>query len=233
MTIFVRPAIERGYANHGWLDTHHTFSFAHYHNPANMGYRTLRVINDDVIQPQSGFDTHGHRDMEIVTYMVSGMLTHQDSTGGKGALQRGDVQTMSAGMGIRHSEWNTSASNACRLLQIWIRPERAGLPRSYQQRRFPDEVKRDQLRLIAAPGGANGALPIQQDALIFASILTAGKSVAHPLMLGRGAWIQVVDGRISINGQTLVTGDGALIELADAIDIHADIDSEFLLFDLS
>jgi len=232
MTINVRPGNERGHANHGWLDSYHTFSFAHYHDPAHMGYRTLRVINDDIIQPQSGFDTHGHRDMEIVTYVVSGMLTHQDSTGGKGTLQRGDVQSMSAGTGIRHSEWNASETEACRLLQIWILPERPDLPRSYQQRQFAEAEKRDQLRLIAAPGGLDGALPIQQDALIYASILGAGKTVTHSPKPGRGTWVQVVDGQISVNGQSLVAGDGASIELAESIVIQAKGDSDFLLFDL-
>jgi redox-sensitive bicupin YhaK (pirin superfamily) len=232
MTISLRPSEARGRANFGWLDSRHTFSFGHYHDPAHMGFRDLRVINDDVISGGGGFPTHGHSDMEIVSYVVRGALAHRDTTGGDGVLRRGDVQAMSAGTGVRHSEFNDSTSEDVRLLQIWILPERPGLPAGYSQVNVPDEAKRNTLRLVAAPGGTDGVLPLHQDVRVYASLLDAGASIEHALAPGRGAWVQVVDGSIIVNGQALNGGDGAAIEDTDRLSIAATAGSEFLLFDL-
>jgi redox-sensitive bicupin YhaK (pirin superfamily) len=233
MTITIRPSSARGHANHGWLDSYHSFSFANYFDPAHMGYRSLRVINDDVIAGGGGFPTHGHRDMEIVSYIVAGGLAHRDSTGAQGVLHRGDVQHMSAGTGVRHSEFNASATEAARLLQIWILPEKEGLTPYYDQTQFPDAAKTNQLRLLAAPGGPDGSLPIRQDARILASILEPGASVSHVLEPGRGAWVQVVDGAIEIAGQTLAKGDAAAIEDLRDLTFTSKTGGEFLLFDLA
>ncbi|MBI1776270.1 MAG: pirin family protein [Proteobacteria bacterium] len=233
MTIQLRPAEARGHANHGWLDTHHTFSFAHYYDPAHMGYRSLRVINDDSLKPGSGFPMHGHRDMEIVTYLVRGALAHKDTTGGSGVLNRGDVQSMTAGTGVRHSEFNASDKDDLRLLQIWILPDREGHEPTYRQTSVPDAAKRNTLSLLVAPDGGEGVLDIHQDVRIYASLLDRGARVGHKLASGRGAWIQVVDGTLSANGQTLKTGDGAAIEDVETIDIAATTEAEFLLFDLT
>jgi redox-sensitive bicupin YhaK (pirin superfamily) len=233
MTIALRPSEARGHANHGWLDSRHSFSFANYYDPAHMGFRDLRVINDDIVHGGAGFPTHGHRDMEIISYVVRGALTHRDTTGGQGILRRGDVQTMSAGTGLRHSEFNGSATEDVHFLQIWIMPEHADLVPAYQQAHFADEAKRNQLRLLAARDGAEGALPLHQDARIYASLLDRDKTVSHALAAGRGAWIQIVDGSIEVNDQTLAAGDGAAIENAAHIDIKALADAEFLLLDLA
>lgn len=233
MTITVRPSEARGHANHGWLETHHSFSFAGYYDPGHMGFRSIRVINDDIVRRGTGFATHGHRDMEIVSYVVRGALEHKDSTGGHSVLARGDVQHMSAGTGLRHSEYNASRQNDVRFLQIWIEPEREGLSPSYDQATFPDVAKCNRLFLIAAPGGMDGALPIRQDARIYASLLGSGNSVRHGLAAGRAAWVQVVDGSIGVNGRTLSSGDGAAIESIDVITITAETPAEFLLFDLA
>jgi hypothetical protein len=233
MNAILRPAEQRGHANHGWLDTHHTFSFAHYFDPRHMGFRSLRVINDDVIAPGAGFGTHGHKDMEIVTYVVRGALAHADSTGSKGVLERGDIQVMSAGTGIRHSEYNASAQEDVRLLQIWILPPRDGLPPSYEQTMIAEADKHNRLALLAGPQGSGAALPLHQDARTYASLLDQGQAVSHLLEDGRGAWIQVVDGTISVNGTDLKAGDGLAIEQAGRIDIQASVDAEFLLFDLA
>jgi redox-sensitive bicupin YhaK (pirin superfamily) len=232
MTLALRPAAERGHANFGWLDSHHSFSFANYYDPRHMGFRQLRVINDDTVSPDGGFPTHGHRDMEIISYVVRGALAHRDTTGGDGVLKRGDVQAMSAGTGVRHSEFNASGEEDVRFLQIWILPARDGLPAAYRQANFPDAAKRNVLRLIVAPGGPDGALDINQDVRVFASLLDAGASVSHKLAPGRGAWVQVVDGGIEVNGQALSAGDGVAIEDAAQLDIAARGKAEFLLFDL-
>ena len=232
MTLALRPAAARGHANFGWLDSHHTFSFANYHDPRHMGFRQLRVINDDTVSPDGGFDTHGHRDMEIISYVVRGALAHRDTTGGDGVLQRGDVQAMSAGTGVRHSEFNGSGEEDVRFLQIWVLPERDGLKPAYRQAQFSDEAKRNQLRLIVAPGGPEGSLHINQDVRVYASLLDDGASVSHQLAAGRGAWVQVVDGDIEVNGRTLTSGDGLAIEDVERLDIAARGKAEFLLFDL-
>ena len=233
MSIILRPAESRGHADHGWLDTHHSFSFADYYDPKHLGYRSLRVINDDRIHGGGGFLTHGHRDMEIITYVVEGAVAHRDTTGASGVVARGDVQVMTAGSGIRHSEFNDSAAEDLRLLQIWIVPDAPGLTPSYGQARFDDASKRDVLRLVASPDGEAGALPIHQDVRLYASLLSEGASLMHPLGTGRGAWIQMVSGEIDVGGMQLRAGDGAAIEKLDRLTIKASSESEFLLFDLA
>lgn len=232
MSIMHRPSEARGRETLDWLDSRHSFSFAHYYDPAHMGFRNLRVINDDTVAPGAGFPTHGHRDMEIISYVVQGALAHRDTTGGEGTVKRGDVQAMSAGTGVRHSEFNASDSEAVRFLQIWILPTQQGLPAAYRQAHVDDTAKRNQLRLIVAPGGKDGALGINQDASIYASLLDAGATLAHRLEPGRGAWVQVVEGRIEVNGTTLKAGDGLAIEGVETLAIAGLEASEFLLFDL-
>jgi hypothetical protein len=233
MTLALRPAAERGHANFGWLDSHHSFSFANYYDPRHMGFRDLRVINDDTVSADGGFDTHGHRDMEIISYVVRGALAHRDTTGGDGVLKRGDVQAMSAGTGVRHSEFNGSGEEDVRFLQIWVLPERDGLAPAYRQAHFADAAKRDVLRLIVAPGGPDGALHINQDVRVYASLLSPGASVSHELAPGRGAWVQVVSGDILVNGKALTSGDGLAVEDVAKLDIAARAETEFLLFDLN
>jgi quercetin 2,3-dioxygenase len=232
MTIMHRPSEARGREHLDWLDSRHSFSFGHYYDPKHMGFRSLRVINDDTVAPGGGFPTHGHRDMEIISYVVQGGLAHRDSTGGEGVVKRGDVQAMSAGTGVRHSEFNDSTEEPVHFLQIWIIPERQGLPAAYRQTHVSDDDKRNRLRLIVAREATEGALGINQDTCIYASLLEAGKNVVHTLEKGRGVWLQVVDGVIDVNGTTLTTGDGIAIEDVDSIAIVALKNSEFLLFDL-
>lgn len=232
MTLTVRPARDRGHAEHGWLSSRHSFSFAHYFDPAHMGFRSLRVINDDTIAPGGGFPTHGHRDMEIVTYVVEGHLEHRDSAGNHAVLGRGGVQQMTAGSGIRHSEFNASQTKPLRLLQIWILPERDGLSPGHTEMRFPDDAKRGHLALIAAPGG-DGVLPLHQDARVYAAILADGEAVRHAIEPGRGVWIQVVSGALNAGGTLLAEGDGLAIEDAAEIELAAVGGAEFLLFDLA
>jgi redox-sensitive bicupin YhaK (pirin superfamily) len=229
MSVILRPAGERGHANHGWLDSFHTFSFAEYYHPRHMAFRALRVINDDIIQPGGGFGMHGHRDMEIISYVVRGALAHQDSTGGKGVLRRGDVQYMSAGTGIRHSEFNGSQAEEVRLLQIWLLPSRQGLPPSYRQESIPEAAKHNTLKQVAGPGGV---LPTHRDVRVYAGLLDAGVTVSHPLASGRAAWLQVVDGGLDVNGVAMNSGDGAALEDLETIVITARDSSEILLFDL-
>lgn len=233
MTLALRPAEARGHADHGWLDTRHSFSFADYYDPAHMGFRCLRVINDDVVKPGGGFATHGHRDMEIISYVVEGALAHQDSTGGAAVLRRGDVQWMSAGSGVRHSEYNGAGDADVRFLQIWILPQAPNLAPAYIDRSFPDHTKRNALRLIAAPGGPDGSLPIRQDVLVYAALLEAGATLTHALKAGRGAWVQMVEGRASVNGTALKRGDGLAIEDIDHLEIVGLDAAELLLFDLA
>ncbi len=232
--ITLRPAAQRGHFNHGWLDTWHTFSFATYYDPKHMGFRSLRVINDDVVAANTGFGTHGHNDMEIVTYMLDGELTHKDSSGGGGVLRPGDVQYMNAGTGIRHSEYNNSSAPA-RLLQIWLEPERQGLKPGYTQTFFPEAEKCNQLRLIAAHGGVDGALAIDQNTKLYASVLENGRSLGYELATGRHAWVQVARGNLTLNGLALKEGDGAGISDETKLDFTgAGPDgAEFLLFDLT
>jgi redox-sensitive bicupin YhaK (pirin superfamily) len=232
MTLTLRPAAARGHAEHGWLKSRHTFSFADYLDPAHMGFRTLRVINEDWVAPLTGFDTHPHRDMEILTYVIAGAVEHKDSTGGQGIIRRGEVQVMSAGTGIRHSEMNPLADEPLHLLQIWILPQAQRLPPGYSQAVFDDEAKRDRMRLIASRDGRDGSLLIHQDAAVYASILSPGQSLSHDLAAKRGAWVQVVAGTLALNGQVLAAGDGAAIEDETVLSLSSDSGAEFLLFDL-
>ncbi|HEY6012636.1 MAG TPA: pirin family protein, partial [Candidatus Limnocylindrales bacterium] len=217
-----------------WLDTRHTFSFADYHDEEHMGFRSLRVVNEDRVQPGEGFPTHGHRDMEILSYVLSGALAHRDSTGGSGVLRPGEVQRMSAGTGVRHSEFNGSRSEPVHFLQIWILPDRAGHAPSYEQRPFPDAERRNRLRLVASPGGEDGSLRIHADARVYASVL-AGESVRHALAPGRHAWVQVARGELTVNGRLLRAGDGAAVSDEPELVLagRGPADAEALLFDLS
>jgi quercetin 2,3-dioxygenase len=232
--ITIRRAQERGHFDHGWLDTYHTFSFADYFDPAFMGFRSLRVINDDTVAGQQGFGTHGHADMEIISYVVSGELTHKDSTGAGGVLYPGDVQHMTAGTGVRHSEFNDSNSPT-RFLQIWILPEKRGLTPSYEQTYFKEEERTNALRLIATKDQQDGALKINQDVKLYASLLEPGKSVSFDVAKGRYGWIQVANGSLTVNGKELKKGDGAAITEESKLEITStgDATAEFLLFDLA
>jgi quercetin 2,3-dioxygenase len=234
MTLHLRPAAQRGHADLGWLRSHHSFSFADYFDPAHMGFRTLRVINDDTIAAATGFDTHGHRDMEIITYVTRGAVEHKDSTGSHAVTRRGEVQRMTAGKGVFHSEFNASAEDDLHLLQIWILPAAKGLAPGYEQGVFDDDAKRDRLRLIASSDGRDGSLTIHQDAAIYASVSGPGSSLSHALAAGRGAWVQVVAGVLTVNGVVLGAGDGASIEEEGTLSLVAGAaGAEFLLFDLA
>jgi hypothetical protein len=233
--ITIRLADDRGHADYGWLDTHYSFSFADYFDTRHMGFRDLRVINEDRVQGGKGFGMHGHRDMEIVTYVLSGALEHRDSMGNGAVMRRGDVQHMSAGTGVRHSEFNPSAREPLHLLQIWLMPEREDIHPGYEQKTFSEEEKRNQLRLLASHDGDDGSLTMHQNAKIFASVLDGGKSVRYALSPGRHAWVQVASGAVDVNGTRLSAGDGAAIseESALAISGQSKQASEFLLFDLA
>lgn len=232
MTLHLRPAAARGHAEHGWLSSRHSFSFADYFDPSHMGFRALRVINEDWIAPETGFGTHPHRDMEILTYVIAGAVAHQDSTGGQGLTRRGEIQVMTAGTGIRHSEMNPLADQTLHLLQIWILPEAPRLTPGYRQAVFDDDAKRDRLRLIASRDGHDGSLVIHQDAAVYASILSPGRTLDHPLAAGRGAWVQVVAGTVVVNGQVLAAGDGAAIENEASVTLASENGAEIVLFDL-
>ena len=230
--IKIRRANERGHANHGWLDTYHTFSFADYYDPAQMGFRDLRVINEDFIKADQGFGTHGHRDMEIITYVIEGAISHRDSMGNGETVRPHEVQRMTAGTGVRHSEFS-SPTEPTHMLQIWILPEQQNLEPSYEQRVFSPDDKRGKLRLVASRGGTDGSVHINQDVRLYASILNDGESVSHELADGRHAWLQVISGEIELGGERLLTGDGAAISSETLIEIKGRADnSEFLLFDL-
>ena len=206
-----RRSEERGHIDHGWLDTRHTFSFAGYHDPAHMGFRSLRVVNEDRVLPGQGFGEHGHRDMEILSYVLSGVLSHRDSTGSAGELRPGEVQRMSAGTGIRHSEFNGSDAEPVHFLQIWILPDREGHRPSYEQRDFPAEDRRGRLRLVASPDGADGSTTLHADARVFAGLLAGGQTAELSLLPGRHGWVQVVRGEVELNGVRLAAGDGAAV----------------------
>lgn len=228
----IRRAGDRGHADHGWLRTSHTFSFANYYDPAHMGFRALRVINEDRVEGRAGFGPHGHRDMEIISYVLSGALGHRDSTGSSGVLRPGEVQRMSAGTGVMHSEMNPS-DEELHFLQIWILPEKAGLEPSYEKKAFPEEERRGALRLLVSPTGEEGSLRIHQDAKIFGTLLSAGESVTHGLASGRHAWLQVARGVVELNGEELRAGDGAAVSEVDRLVISAKEPAEALLFDLA
>lgn len=230
----VRPASDRGTAQFGWLDSRHSFSFGHYYDPQHLGFRSLRVINEDKIQPGGGFPTHGHRDMEIITYVIEGALAHKDSLGHGSTIRPGDVQRMSAGTGIFHSEFNASDRETVHLLQIWLLPNQQGVQPSYEQIHVGEAEKRGQLRLIASPDGGEGSVTIYQDASLYAGILDAGQSLQHELAPNRHAWIQVVRGALKTGDRLLTAGDGLAISDVSQVDLTADADeSELLLFDLA
>lgn len=231
--INIRRSDERGHAQHGWLDSYHTFSFASYYDPNHMGFRSLRVINDDRIAPSAGFPTHPHHDMEIITYILKGTLTHQDSTGNTSVIRPGDVQRMSAGTGITHSEFNASSEESVHLLQIWIEPEVAGMRPSYEQRHFSRESKQGRLLLVASPDGADGSVTINQDAKLYAGVLQAGDTATLSLTPGRSAYMHVADGPVALNGQSMGTGDGAAITQETALSLQAQGPAEVLLFELA
>ena len=233
IVITLRPGAERGHFDHGWLDTWHTFSFADYHDPRHMGFRDLRVINDDRVRGGHGFPPHGHRDMEIVTYVLEGALEHRDSMGTGSVIKPGDVQRMSAGTGVVHSEFNPSGTDLLHLLQIWILPARRNLPPEYEQKTFADRDLRDQLRVIAAPDGRDGAVTIHQDVTLYGTRLNAGSEVKHTLAPGRYGWLHVARGAVELNGTAMRAGDGAAISDEHDLTIRAGDQSEVLLFDLA
>lgn len=230
--IRLRPGNERGHASHGWLDTYHSFSFADYYDPGEMGWSVLRVINEDRVQPGMGFDSHGHRDMEIVTYVLAGALQHRDSMGNGAVIRPGDVQRMSAGRGVRHSEFNASREEPVHLLQIWIQPAVAGIPPSYEQKYFAPEEKRGRLRVVASPDGREGSVTLHQDAALYAALLAPGETVTHALAPGRRAYVHLVRGAVEVNGVRLTGGDGAKIADETQLAIAAVEEAEVLLFDL-
>ncbi len=229
--MYVRKANERGHFDLGWLDTYHTFSFDQYYDPQFMGFRSLRVINEDRVRGGGGFPTHPHRDMEIVTYVLEGALEHRDSMGNGSVIRPGEVQRMSAGTGITHSERNPSPSEPVHLLQIWIRPEQRGLDPSYEQKNYPAEEKRGRLRLIASRDGREGSVRIHQDADVYAALLN-GEELLFPLRAGRGAWVQVARGTVAVNGQDVGPGDGVAIAEEDMVSLGLGKEAEILLFDL-
>jgi redox-sensitive bicupin YhaK (pirin superfamily) len=230
--IQLRPAAARGHADHGWLKTWHSFSFADYYDPAEMGWSVLRVINDDYIAPDQGFGRHGHRDMEIVTYLLAGPLAHGDSMQNATTFRRPEVQRMSAGKGVMHSEFNPSADETTHLLQIWIEPNVQGIAPEYEQKPFPDAAKRGKWLPIATPDGRDGSLAIHQDASIYATLLAPGETVTHALAPGRRAYVHVARGDATLNGLALTSGDGAKIADESGLALAASGDAEVLLFDL-
>ena len=231
--IRVRTAGERGHFDHGWLDTCHSFSFADYFDPTQMGFRALRVINDDRVEPGRGFGMHGHRDMEIVTYVLEGALEHRDSLGNGSVLRPGELQHMTAGTGVRHSEFNPSDREWVHLYQVWLLPERTGLRPHYEQKAFPERERQGKLRLVASPTGEQGSLTIRQDARLYLSTLKTGETVAHALSPGRHAWLQVLRGDVALNGQPLSAGGGAAVSQEGRLEVAARQDAEVMLFDLA
>lgn len=231
--IQIRKASDRGHFNHGWLDTYHTFSFGEYQDPQHMHFRTLRVMNEDRVAPGQGFGMHPHRDMEIVTYVLSGALEHKDSMGHGEVLRPGEFQRMSAGTGILHSEFNPSPTEPVHLYQIWLFPQSKGIAPSYEQRAFPEVEKRGRLRIVASPDGRDGSLMIHQDALIFLSLLDADQQVGYELAPGRHAWLQVLQGTVEVSGHTLSAGDGVAVSDERRLSVLAAEPSELMLFELS
>ena len=231
--IQLRKAAERGHFDHGWLDTYHTFSFGDYDDPDHLGFRGLRVINDDRVQPGQGFGMHGHRDMEIVTYVLEGALAHKDSMGNGSIIRAGELQRMTAGTGVRHSEFNPSDKEAVHLYQIWLLPERTGLKPSYEGLALGEAQKRGRFRLVASPDGAEGSLTIHQDARLYLASLLPGQGVTHSNEPGRAAWLQVLRGSVNVLGNDLSAGDGVAVTDESDISVQATVPSEVLLFDLA
>ncbi len=228
----VRPAGERGHADHGWLDTRHTFSFSDYYDPAHMGFRLLRVLNDDRVAPGQGFGTHPHRDMEIVSYVLEGALEHRDSMGTGSVIVPGDVQRMSAGTGVRHSEFNASKSEPVHFLQIWLLPEHSGIEPGYEQKTFTGEEKRGRLRLVASPDGRDGSVTIHTNALVYAGLFHEGEKAELALKKGRHAWVHIARGKARVNGRDLEAGDGAALSEEPAVVVEGIDGAEVLVFDL-
>ena len=231
--IRLRPASERGHFDHGWLNTYHTFSFGHYQDPEHERFRSLRVMNEDFVAGGQGFGAHGHRDMEIVTYVLSGALAHKDSMGNGEVLRPGEFQRMTAGTGIRHSEFNNSPDEPVHLYQIWLLPDREGHEPSYEQKPFDPAGRHNQLQLVASPGGADGSLTIHQDARIYLADLDADRNLTLDLKPGRHAWLQVLRGTVELNGVRLETSDGAAVSDEAALQLHAVDAAEVMLFDLA
>jgi len=231
--IKIRKAEERGHFNHGWLNTYHTFSFADYYDRANMGFGHLRVINQDRVKPAMGFPTHGHQDMEIISYVLEGALEHKDSMGNGSIIRPGDVQRMSAGTGVTHSEYNPSRTELVHFLQIWILPDKQDLTPSYEQKSYPDEEKHAYLRLIASQDGHKGSVTIHQDVLVFATLLDSGEKVIYSVPSGRRAWLQVARGSLRLNAVPMKEGDGAAINDEPELRIEGEKEAEALLFDLA
>jgi quercetin 2,3-dioxygenase len=231
--IKIRKSGERGHLNHGWLDTYHTFSFDQYRDPAHMHWRALRVINEDRVAAGKGFPTHSHRDMEILTYILSGALQHRDSMGNGSVIRPGDVQRMSAGTGVAHSEFNPSPDEPVHLLQIWILPAARNLPPSYEQKFFSDEERTGRLRLIASPDGSDGSVQLHQDSRVYAGIIAAGQTLTHDLKADRYGWIQIARGSVTLNDLELNQGDGAAISQESKLKIATPDRAEVLLFDLA
>ena len=228
----IRKANERGHADHGWLNTYHTFSFADYYDPEHMGFRDLRVINEDRVQAGEGFPTHPHRNMEIISYVLEGALEHKDSMGNGSIIVPGEVQRMSAGTGITHSEFNHSQSELVHFLQIWILPDRDGVTSGYEEKYFPDEEKHGKWRLIASADGREGSVSIHQDVNLYAALLEAGEVVVHSIPQNRYAWLQVARGQIVVNGQKMSYGDGLAVSREERLTVSGDVSAEILLFDL-
>jgi redox-sensitive bicupin YhaK (pirin superfamily) len=231
--IRIRRSADRGRANIGWLDSRHTFSFNRYHDPEHMGFRSLRVINDDRVRPGAGFGRHPHQDMEIISWVLEGELAHEDSTGARAVLKPGNIQRMSAGTGIVHSEFNPSATEPAHFLQIWIEPNQLGIPPRFEDLAITPEEVQGKLRLVASPDGRDGSSVIQQDALVYISALSEGQEVQLPIAEGRHAWVQVASGQLELNGITLETGDGAAIGGETLLNLHGSTKSDILLFDLA
>jgi redox-sensitive bicupin YhaK (pirin superfamily) len=228
----IRRSDERGAARFGWLDSRHTFSFGHYHDPRFMGFGPLRVINEDRVKPAQGFGTHGHRDMEIISYVISGALRHEDSMGNVSVIRPGDVQRMTAGSGVRHSEYNASATEEAHFLQIWIEPEALDLPPGYEQQAFSEAERTNHLRRVVSRDGRDGSVSIHRDADIHAGLLDAGATVEHAFGAGRSGWLQVVRGELRANGALLQAGDGLALRDEAALQLQAVTGSELLLFDM-
>ncbi len=229
----LRKSSERGLADHGWLQSRHSFSFADYHDPQHMGWGNLRVINEDRIAPGRGFGTHGHRDMEIISYVISGALAHKDTMGNVKGIPPGDVQRMTAGTGVQHSEFNLAPDATTHFLQIWIEPDRKGVQPGYEQKSFPDAEKRGQLRLVASRDGADGSVRMQADAAMFAGLFDAGEHAALDLAPGRKAYVHLVRGDLQVNGQSLQGGDALMFDGVDRLTLEQGQDAEVLVFDLS
>ena len=229
----IRPASERGHAEHGWLDSHHSFSFADYYDPAHMGFRALRVINEDRVAPAKGFGTHPHRDMEIISYVLEGGLAHKDSLGTGSVIKPGDVQRMSAGTGVSHSEFNASQSEPVHFLQIWLVPSQRGIKPSYEQKSFSEADKRGRLRVVASPDAREGSVTIHTDAVLYSGLFHRGESAQLTLAEGRHAWVQVARGSLRVNGRELAAGDGAAISEVSQLELEGIERAEVLVFDLA